>query len=391
MLKLTSVGEPAHFKRFGYLIIALATVFVLFFWHLAALAPRLSLGETIYKQSVQSLSGIMDNPIYLPHKLLSFLLIKIGNGSTSIRLASVIMSLIFIASFYIVCRRWFGQFIALATTILFTSIPWIILYSRSGTPEIMLLSPLVLLAAFLWFSKTDKKTIAFFLLILLTGVLLYVPGMIWFVVVAGAFLQGKVSESSQELSKKIICAGGVLLVLLLVPLALAISKNTAVLKSILLIPTSFHGAKETVSSISWSIGSLVWKTRQHSYLSVGRLSILNATNMILALFGIYIMWTKARREFYALIFLFIFGIVASGLNENVAFLILSLPSIGILMAAGLRYLYGEWRTVFPLNPLPKTLALALICSLVLLNLYVGIRYSLITWPHSLPAASSVLK
>lgn len=62
------------------------------------------------------------------------------------------------------------------------------------------------------------------------------------------------------------------------------------------------------------------------------------------------------------------------------------------MAAGLRYLYIEWRHVFPLNPFAHSMALGLISLVVAASLLYGARYSLTAWPHSAEAKSSyVLK
>jgi 4-amino-4-deoxy-L-arabinose transferase-like glycosyltransferase len=388
MLKLKLGRDTAQLKRFVYFLLAAIVCCALFFWRINTLSPDLSPAEVAYRQSVSTINDILSNPVYLPHKLLSFGLLKINDSTLSLRMASILMTAVFIISFYSVCKRWFGRFVALAATLLFASIPWIILNGRSGTPEIMLLSTLLLMSVFLWLSNLETKTLALFLLILTLGLSLYVPGMLWFILAGVVLLRGKVQDNLSELNRKTRLASLFLLILLIVPLIMAAVKDSAVLKTVLLIPTGFHSLTEILSSILWSVGGLVWKTRQHLYLSVGRLSILNATNMILAVFGTYIMWTKARREFYVLIILFLLGILASGLNENNSFLLLCLPSVGVLMAAGLRYLYGEWRTIFPLNPLPRALAFMLIGALVLLNLFVGVKYSLITWPHSLVSTSS---
>lgn len=95
------------------------------------------------------------------------------------------------------------------------------------------------------------------------------------------------------------------------------------------------------------------------------------------------MWRRARKELYGLSSLIVLGIVAAGLNQDLVFLTLALPGIGLIIAAGLRYLYIQWRQIFPRNPIPRALALTLMTLLVALNVFLGIRYSLIAWPHTL--------
>jgi succinate dehydrogenase/fumarate reductase cytochrome b subunit len=49
---------------------------------------------------------------------------------------------------------------------------------------------------------------------------------------------------------------------------------------------------------------------------------------------------------------------------------------------GLRYLFIEWRRVFPRNPMAKYFAIALMFGLILIHVFFGIRYSLLAWPSS---------
>jgi hypothetical protein len=83
-----------------------------------------------------------------------------------------------------------------------------------------------------------------------------------------------------------------------------------------------------------------------------------------------------------LVLLLVFSIAAAGINQDLKFLTLGLPAVGLIVAAGLRYLYIEWRSVFPRNPLPRALALVLMSTVVGLHVWLGLRYSLIAWPHT---------
>jgi hypothetical protein len=81
-----------------------------------------------------------------------------------------------------------------------------------------------------------------------------------------------------------------------------------------------------------------------------------------------------------LICLVLFICLLSGLNDIFAVLGLALPLLMIVVGMGLRYLYIEWRQVFPLNPIAKTFAIGLMSALVLIQVAYGIRYSLLAWP-----------
>jgi hypothetical protein len=138
--------------------------------------------------------------------------------------------------------------------------------------------------------------------------------------------------------------------------------------------------------------SLFVKTGSSNPLIVGRLPILNILLLALLVFGVYAMQGAARAKAILLALSVLFAVIAAGVNNNLLMLAFGLPAIGIFMAAGLRYLYIEWRSVFPRNPVPKTFALVLIAVVTATQLYFGLHYSLIAWPHAAPTrATYVLK
>ncbi|HXY18287.1 MAG TPA: hypothetical protein VEH48_02625, partial [Candidatus Nitrosopolaris sp.] len=90
----------------------------------------------------------------------------------------------------------------------------------------------------------------------------------------------------------------------------------------------------------------------------------------------------ARRTMLGILAIIVFSIIAAAINNNVLLLALGLPGLAVLVGGGLRYLYAEWRSVFPRNPIPLGFAWALIIAVVGLQMAYGLRYSLIAWPHA---------
>jgi hypothetical protein len=134
------------------------------------------------------------------------------------------------------------------------------------------------------------------------------------------------------------------------------------------------------------------KTGRTDSLIVARLPLLTILLVALMIFGIYAMWTAAQSKARWLALGVVYAIVAAGFNNDIVLLALGLPAIIIFAAAGLRYLYIEWRSIFPRNPVPKTFALVLIALVAMTQLYFGLRYALSAWPNT-PAtrAAYVLK
>jgi hypothetical protein len=69
-------------------------------------------------------------------------------------------------------------------------------------------------------------------------------------------------------------------------------------------------------------------------------------------------------------------------SSSTLLLIIALPGLAILDAAGLRYLYTRWFIVFPINPLARAFAVCLVSLLVLSHVAYGVRYALLAWPHN---------
>src|SRR3989338_5907438 len=99
--RLGNVPRPGLAKLVLYLVLALL-IFVLFFWQLGSLTKGLSPAESAAATASSSLSIIIDNPTYGPHKLLSYGFQKVfGHGPLQIRLSSAVFSLLFLLCFYV--------------------------------------------------------------------------------------------------------------------------------------------------------------------------------------------------------------------------------------------------------------------------------------------------
>ncbi len=367
----------------------LSVVLFLYTWRLGTLTTGLSQAESASRQSSSSLDNIISDPTFAPHKLVQLGFQSAGqSGAFWMRLSSVLFALALLLFFYTLLRLWFGRLVSLLGTMLLAGTPFIILSARSATPYILLLTPIALLASYVWFSKTDKKTLAWFTLMVVLGVALYTPGTIYFVLLGSLIFRKKLVHLLAPMRSWVVISLFAIPLLFMAPIVMASIENPSVVKSLMLIPSELANSTEVMKSTAWAGLSLFWMTRDSHSLVIGRLPMLNALQIVLGLFGLYAMWTRARRELYLLIGMFVLGIITAGVFNNLLYLILSLPAACILSAAGLRYLYKEWRTVFPLNPLPKALAVLLMVTVVGLHLLIGTRYSLVAWPSTLATRST---
>jgi hypothetical protein len=366
-----------------YIIIAAVLAAILIF-QLGTHPSGLSQSEVSARVSSQDLSTILDHPINAPHNLLTYAISAAGaSGVLSLRLSSVLFGLLFLCSFYALCKAWFGKTIGLMGAVIMAATPFFLILARQASAEVMFFSIISIMAAYLWLLRTKSAyTLAFIALVICCALFIYTPGVIWWLAGAALVSRKKLFDAMSEIPKTVIISTLLLGVLLVVPLAVSIVKDIDILKSIALVPGHLRTPLEIVKSTGWMAIALLAKAPYRHNLILGQLPLLNFVQVAFLFFGIYAMWSAARGKALALAAGVVFGIVAAGINDNLSLLAFSVASLLVFVVAGLRYLYIEWRSVFPRNPLAKSVALALMCGVVVAHLLFGLRYSLVAWPQA---------
>lgn len=363
--------------------------FFLYIWKLGSWVSGFSPAELLERGISSSAHLILRNPLFAPHKLLQWVIQHFGfHGPFSLRLVSVAFTLVFIACFYFVAYSWYGKLMAFFSTLVFLSTPIILVLSRSATPDILYLWTVVLAAAYTWLLRTKSHgNFAWMLLLVCCLAAIYIPGLIWFVLAGSLFVRGKLFSVIKQLPKKITALSILILLAILAPMVWACFHNHELIKQVIGIPAHFGHIKEIIKSVGWAGLSFIWRIPTHSAFVLGRLPILNVLQIVLLGIGVFALWSHAKRRVYSLLGTMVLAILISGLNSSLSILIASLPAISLLIGVGLRYLFVEWKEIFPRNPLPHYFAIILITGIVGVHLYFGIRYALVAWPHSVATTS----
>lgn len=373
-------------KKASVFLLVTAGVGWLYIWHLGKLTAGLSGTESVARSSSLQFHDISNNPINAPQRLLQYGLQAAGrHGAFWVRLPSVALAIVFLGLFYVLVKNWFGRVVGTLSTIIFATTPWVILLARNATPSVLLLSTIGLLSAYTWFSRAKGKPreLAWIVLLVVSALSLYVPGLVWLELAAVLVARKELMVIAKSLRRPVLVAGGLLELVILLPLLATIVRHSSVLKAIILWPAHWPGIVVALKATAWAALALVWRTPYHIDIIIGRLPILGAIEVVLVIFGCFALWTKARRQLYVLGGVVGLGILASGINQNLLLVSLGLPALMIVVAAGLRYLYFEWRSVFPYNPIPRFVALVLMVVLVGLQIAYGVRYALVAWPHTM--------
>lgn len=375
-------------RKFLVILAVVCLIYFTFFWRLGSLTTGISSTEVSTRLAGSSINSLIDNPINAPHSATVLAFQKIGVDSIfGLRLASVLMALLFIFCFYKISRMWFGNFVAWISTLMFASSPLVVLAARNAGPEVMYLLPVAIYATYSWLNKATKPSIyAFFCLSALVTISLYTPGMAWLVMLGVISVRSNLKLVFTSFPKLISFLPIVLALLIISPLTFEIYHAPSILSKLLLIPTNFEPV-ETLRNIGWGFLAVFWHSLDHNVLQIGRLPLLNIAQITTSIFGIYALWARARSKTYAMLVIAAFSILGSALADSYSLLLIALVISSVLSAAGIRYLLKEWMGVFPRNPFPRMLATAFMCLLVVISMSYGLRYSLIAWPNTLETKS----
>lgn len=378
-----TLGLISGLGRRWLVLLCLLCLLIVSIWHIASSPAGFSPQEAASRSTSSSLRLIFDNPVNAPHKLLT-LAVKsaVPAKPMFIRLASYAVWVIFSLCFYYLARSWFGKTVGLFSTLLFVLSPFMLTPARDASSAIMLFFPVALMAGYLYLSKTEHKSAAWVMFCVIAGLAIYTPGMVWWLIGGAILCYKKLLAIWKDLPAVSSAAGPVIFLFMLIPAILAIVKDGHIGLNLAALPAHWAGPLVLLKNFGWMIMSLLIRTPYHDALFIGRLPFLNLIEVALLVFGAYAFWTAARAKAIAFGLSLLLAVVLGAITDNLQMLFLCLPALGIIMAAGLRYLYIEWRSIFPRNPIPKSLALLLMALLVGVNVAYSLTYTLAARPYN---------
>jgi hypothetical protein len=317
-----------------------------------------SSAELITKNASQNPTQLLKDPINAPHNLVAYALHLAGiSWRTSIRLGSALIWIAFTLCFFWLVKGLFGRAIGLMGTAVFAATPLFLVMGRDGSGEILLYSAVVILAIYSWLVKSELSRWGLAALLIFGSLLAYVPGMLVWLAAAAIVFQKKIRVLFEDTEPLVIGTAVLVSILILIPLGMALFKD-------------------------WTLSPFL----------IGRLPVLSVTADALLVFGSFALWSAARLKLAAYAAAVAYAVILAAINDNVNILAFAVPILAVIMTAGLRYLYIEWRKIFPRNPLAKNLALTLMWLIVLVQLIFGLKYAVSAWPSTTDTRSAyVLK
>lgn len=373
-----------HRQLIGWSVAAAVVAWLLLF-KLGSLTGGLSAGEMRAASDPVGWHGIYHHPLYLPLDLARSVVFYLfpAHGQTLTRLPDAFFGALSVLAFVVLIRMWHGSRIAAMAGAIFAFSAWTLHVSRLASFDVMYLWAMTTLtASHFLVRRYHKLPLVWVGGIVVWGLLIYVPGMIW-LVLADIWLQRRFVVQGWRAAESFwwrllyVIAGLVFLPLVGIGLSRA-----GTLKTWLGIPAHFDSAGGVLKHFAGVPVHLFVRGPEYPYLWLGRAPILDVFGLAMFVLGVYfyISHMRSARSRYLLV-MAIIGFVLVGMNGPVT-LSLLVPMLYMGIATGLAYLLHEWFKVFPSNPLARSVGLGLVILAVVASCVYNYRAYFVAWPHT---------
>jgi hypothetical protein len=354
---------------------------VALYWHLGTLLPGYSQNELATYQASLNFKDILNNPLNAPFLLgVKALTYLHPNNLLVTRLMATFCGVLTLAVFALLIRRWHDTRTAVITTLLFGMSAWFWHVARWGTPEILLFGVFLLAACGFWLKKTNHW-LALLVCFGFAAALLYVPGMIWFVVL-GIVWQWKTIDRVFKKHLAVVTLGTLLLVAALAPMGWAIYHNHDLAWRLLGLPEQWPSLLTIAENILKVPYHLFIHGPQNPEAWLGTAAILDAFTLTMFALGCYLYvqhFKLLRTPLFILITVVTAVLVSIGGPVSLSVII---PFMYVIAAAGISYLLDKWFEVFPRNPIARAIGWIALGLVVVLACSFHVTHYFIGWPHA---------
>lgn len=373
-----------------FLSVALIVGCILGF-RLGGLTKGVSAPEQSYVASITSGKEILKHPVYAVHKLPVYVLFKLDvNRVAAYRAVSALFASLAVVSCFFILREWYTNRIAVLGSWLFLSSAWILHTGRLATPEASYLLLMPLLWAAVWLYNTTLRKTALLLLSFLCAASFYIPGFGWLLVITAIWQHKRIWDELKQVPWwfRVLC--GFVIVVGLVPLLWAGIGSQRELLLAAGLPNNVPNLKTLAENLVHIPEYLFVRGPGDAVRWLGRLPVLDLFSGTMLLLGLYSMryhLKLIRMQLLVGSTAFLALLITLGGPLTVTVL---MPAVYILIAGGVAFMLQQWFTVFPRNPIARTIATTLISVSILLVSFYHINHYFIAWPQT-PATKAAFK
>jgi hypothetical protein len=348
---------------------------------ISTLLPGFTGTEVQAYQASENLETILNHPLNAPFTLLTHGLTYLSDHTYLLaRLSAIAFGFATLIAFLWLLNHWYGRRTAVIGTVLFGASAWFLHTSRFGAPDVLLFLPFVLVACGVWLKKSNSS-LALLICFILGALLLYVPGMVWFVALA-VIWQWRTIDRLFKRHLWIVTLGGLLLIGALAPLGYAIYRMPEMWKTLVGLPADGWPQVVEVLRNLYEIPMAFFFRYQDASPEtwLGNVPILDVFSMAMVLLGGYVFlkhWHLHRVKVFALVLVVGTALISLGGSVTLSLLV---PFVYMLVAVGAGYVLDQWYRVFPRNPIAHTLGLTLVGVAVLIACTYQLRHYFMAWP-----------
>lgn len=363
-------------------LVVLMLGFLLLFQLGALTHGKISPLEAATIANSESIRALLDNSLFLPLKLLTYILSFIPMDTVFLRLAASIVGGLTAIYFYVILRKLHTKRVTALAITLFATSSWFLQTSRVITPVVMTMySATALIFLSLWLPHAKHKKSAFVFATTVAASLVYTPGFLPLLVLLVILKPKRFLSILQSVPTWLVVVCGALFAIMIAPLIYSLILGGLPVRTYLGIPL-------VLEPIEWLKRLLIIPAYMFARgplqpgFNVARLPILDLFTTILAVLGAYSYFHQRRLSRTGLlVVLSAFACVMIALNGPL-WLPLLMPVVYILVAMGIAVLLQQWFTVFPRNPLARAIGITLLCiGLSTICVYHLTRY-FIAWPNN---------
>lgn len=376
--------------RYLYTALVLLLLSGFYTFKLGTLPDGLSATEKFSGSDPVGWRGIYDDPFYLPLTILRSVVffLQPDHGIFLTRISNVPFGIVSIVAFFIVIKWWYGNRVAAYSTVLFATSAWSLHVSRfAGYEALYFMAFPVLLACHVALQRFRGNKRVFMLSLFIWLLLLYVPGLVWLILLSVYMQKRFIAEAINKLSIKqrlITIFGCILLTLLLLRHFL----RPGAFLTWLGLPSEWGTPLHIVKEIVAVPVHLFIRGPQYPELWLGKAPILDIFCLTLAIIGFYFYATRLSAiRSKLLIGALIVGALFVALQGPVTISLL-VPLLFVFVATGLAYLLKEWLQVFPNNPIARGLGLGLVMIAIATSAVYNTRAYFVAWPHATETKST---
>lgn len=358
----------------------------LLWWRLGTRPNGASAAELTACQQSDSWSSIFHHISNAPYLILQNIL----PGSCSpdhqfwLRLPATLIALIAGGLFVIAVRRWFGRKAAWFSGILFITSSWFLHSGRLSLASVSLLLVIpLLLVLYQRATSAPYSQLTGWYAIGAISLLAYIPGGIWFIILAGVFGNKAIWRFVQRQSRHDNLLFGASLIILWLPLIWSLINDSSQIAGWLGLPATWPVWK-TLSNLLLVPVNLIIRGPGDPLFWLGHIPILDIFAAAMAIVGgVWLYRHSNRRRQLFFVGLTVVSWLLSGLHSaGVASLSLIVPLAYFLSAAGIQSMLRRWFDVFPRNPFARWLAYGLLIIVVAGAVIYNLRAYYIAWPHA---------